>query len=284
MLSTLRASRKPGLRGGALALALGMALGGCRVSTDLADATQNGAGGDDGTSAQGGAQSPGSGGAGAPSTGGSSSEVGGTGGTSSEVGGTGGTSSDVGGTGGTSSEVGGTGGTGGANPAGGSGGECWNPTVNNYCSHFECPPSAQAPSWPSEDEIRQYYEDNGTCDVQTVTTDIDECGGVMIGYDDGTSAESYLIISGTLGATAISRDAPFGPCNQTYYYSGIEADEWYAMCPLLTRCIVCGPPLPEQPEYPPCRFDCDCQNIEPGPDPCFGADSCECYCERARVH
>jgi hypothetical protein len=270
MMSTLRASWKAILGGGAVALALSAALAGCRVATDLADATQNGAGGDDGTSSQ---QTGGT-----TSMGGGSGNEPGTGGSSSEIGGAGGTGAALGGTGGTSSEVGGTGGTGGAAPSGGTGGECWDPTVQNFCEHFDCPVSAQAPAWPTVEEVIEHYEDTGVCDEHTVMLDKDDCGAMMLGYEGESAAESYLFVTGTLGATAISRDTPFGPCNQTSYYGGIEADEWYATCNVQSRCVACGPPLPENPQYAPCRSDCECETIEPGPDPCFGADSCECYC------
>jgi hypothetical protein len=240
------------------------------VHTPLADPPHDGAGGDDGTSSQatGGTPSLGSGGTDAAGTGGASMEVGGTGGTSAESGGTGGTSAE-------------SGGTGGAAPSGGgSSGACWEPTVQNFCGTFECPPSAQPPSWPTEEEVRQHYMDSGLCDEVTLMRDRDTCGGAMIGYDDGSTAESYLWISGTLGAAAISRDAPFGPCNQTSYWAGIEADEWYAMCEVESRCVVCGPPLPDDPQYPPCRDDCQCELVAESPEPCFNPDSCECYCSQ----
>lgn len=32
-----------------------------------------------------------------------------------------------------------------------------------------------------------------------------------------------------------------------------------------------------------CRADCDCDTIEIGIDPCFGPDSCECYCRQLIV-
>jgi hypothetical protein len=262
MMSTLRASWKPALCGGAVALALGVALGGCRVDTQLADATHDGAGGDDGTSSQ--------------ATGGTPSLAGG----GTDAAGTGGASMEVGGTGGTSAESGGAGGTGGAAPSGGGSGACWETTVQNFCDHFDCPPSAQPPSLPTEEEVRQHYMDSGLCDEVTLMRDRDTCGGAMIGYDDGSAAESYLIISGTLGAAAISRDAPFGPCNQTSYWAGIEADEWYAMCEVESRCVLCGPPLPDDPQYPSCRNDCQCELVAESPDPCFDPDSCECYCSR----
>jgi hypothetical protein len=251
------------------------------VSTDLADATEDGAGGDDGT----GGTSSETGGTGG--TGGTSSETGGTGGTggtSPETGGTGGTSPETGGTGGTSPETGGTAGTAGTNPSGGtSGAQCWDPTVQNYCTQFDCPVSAQAPAWPSEEEIRQHYRDTGACDEHTVMMDRDTCGGVMIGYDSGSTADSYLSISGTLGATYRERETPFGPCNQTSYYGGIEPDEWYAMCNVEARCVVCGPPLPDGPQYPACRFDCDCSTVGQPAEPCSDPESCECYCSQITV-
>ena len=246
-MSLLRRSWKSIPCGGAVALALGTGLSGCRVATDLADLSENDAGG-------GGTPSMGSGGSDAPGHGGESAQFGGTGGTSAGGSGTGGTA----------------------------GGECWEPTVENFCANFDCPRSSQHPAWPTPEEVLQNYEDTGVCAAHTVTIETDGCGGYSLGYVSENTSESYLWISGTLAATSLSRATAFGPCDQTSYYGGITKEGWdaYGDCHVESRCIACGSPSPDERRYPPCRSDCDCQLANAGSDLCSDEDSCDCYCQQ----
>jgi hypothetical protein len=218
---------------GLLLALLTSALGGCRVTTDLADVTAYG--GARAASDQ--ARGPSSTGGGKKASGDDADGAGGVDGQGSRS--EGGASPEP-------SEAGGTAGNHGTDV------DCWEPTVTNYCHHFECPPAAQPPAWPTEEEMLEHFQAIGLCDEHTVVREIDVCGGSMLSYVAGTTSEGYLIISGTLGATFQSRDTPFGPCDQTSYYSGIERDEWYAMCSIESRCIACGPSSPSFP-YPACE-------------------------------
>jgi hypothetical protein len=258
MLRTNRPSKNPLLCTAMVSLAFGSGLGGCHARTDLADVTDGGEGPTGGTSSQ--------------QSGGSTS-----GGTAPSQGG-----SDAGGTAGTNPSSGGSGGTGNVagSPAGGgagNGGQCFEPTVDSFCRHFPCPARDNGNSFQN---VLDFYEPKGVCDEFPIVVDYDTCGAEIFRFDDGYRAETFLYITGTLGATAVSGDEPFGPCYLSHYYGGIELDEFYEEygCTVVNRCLACGPLAPDDPQYPPCRADCDCINVEIGADPCFGPETCECYC------
>lgn len=257
MVEMTRVPKSTLVRGGTAALVIAWALGGCHARTELADVTDGGDGPRAGTSSQptGGSTSAGAG----RSAGGTSSGAGGTGGT--------GGAADTGG-----SLAGGGTGTG--------GGECWEPTVENFCDNFGCPDRNHR----GLENAFDYFEETGVCDAFTVWVDTDTCGSQIFRYSGGDSSESFLYVTGTLGAAAISRDTQFGPCDRSHYYGGIELDEYNRLygCSIVNRCVACGPSSPDDARYPPCRFDCPCVDIEPGIDPCFGGDSCECYCYQGR--
>jgi hypothetical protein len=268
---------------GAMLLVMGGALGGCNARTELADVTD---GGEGGTSSE---QSGGSTSGGRPSnqggsaTGGSAAgepSGGATGGTGS--GATGGTGSgatggtDSGATGGTGSgATGGTANAGGSPAGGGTGGQCWDPTVDAYCHFFPCPPRGGDP-----EHILDFFEATHRCEAAPVLVDYDTCGAEIYRVGGGYSSESYMYISGTLGATANWGDTPFGPCDLFHYYGGIELDEFYEEygCSVVNRCVACGPDEAGDSQYPPCRSDCQCVDVVIGADPCFDPTSCECYC------
>jgi hypothetical protein len=240
------------LGGATMVVALGGALHGCSARTEIADLRDGGGGADDGASSGGG-----------PSAG------------TGPTAGAGGSSA-------TSGESGGAGGTGGTAGGAGTNAECWDPTVPNYCEDFECPPQGVEYGVPG---AITFLEETGICDDFTVFIETDDrCGAEVIRYGDGVSSGSFMYITGTLGAVSITREEPFGPCNQTHYYGGIEVEDFYASagCSVISRCIACGAVPSDGPEYPPCRPECDCVNVQPGANACADPDSCECYCEKSK--
>ena len=66
-------------------------------------------------------------------------------------------------------------------------------------------------------------------------------------------------------------DTPYGPCDVMNYVGG---EPPACNGEPLRRCGICP-----NSTYPACRFDCDCSQPIGG-DPCFAADSCECYCSQ----
>ena len=236
------------------AFLLGSALFGCEARTELADMT------DDGDSTSGGTSSGPTGGTSSVPTGGTTT----TGGRASTGGSATGGAADTGG-----------------QPTGGSGGiaDCWEPTVEHYCNELSCPDFDAVPTVGAAIE---YFRANGVCDESIVWLEHDTCGAEIVRYEDDDSSERYMFLSGTLGATEITRDAPFGPCNLTHYYGGIAHEKYLEDygCGIVSRCVACGPS--SDTSYPACRFDCpNCIDVEPGVDSCFGPETCECYCDQA---
>lgn len=258
MVRTQRASKTKLLCTGTVLLAFGTGLGGCQARTNLADVTDGGEGPTGGTSSQ---QNGGSTSAGAGSSQGGS-----------QAGGTAGANPSGGGTGGTGNVAGSSAGGGAA-----TGGECFDNTVEGFCHYFPCPARDQGNSLQN---MIDFYGARGVCDVSPILVDYDTCGAEIFRFDGGYTFESFMYISGTLGATAISGDAQFGPCDRFHYYGGIELDQFYEEygCSVVNRCVACGPLDPDGPKYPPCRTGCDCIDIDIGVDPCFAPESCECYC------
>ena len=99
------------------------------------------------------------------------------------------------------------------------------------------------------------------------------CGVELVGYDGGYTSGGYLFDegSGELVGAYDTSDTLYGPCTASGYYGGVRPDDW---CEDEPSCNLC-----EEAGGLTCRFDCDCSQPT-GPDPCFGADSCECYCDR----
>jgi hypothetical protein len=242
--------------GSGSALLLASVLAGCEARTELADIT------DGGDSTSGGTSSGATGGASSNPTGGNAT----TGGRASTGGSATGGATDTGG-----------------QASGGSGGiaDCWEPTVEHYCKELSCPDFDEVPTIGA---VIEYFRANGVCDESTVWLEHDTCGAEIVRYEGDGVSERFMFISGTLGATEITREAPFGPCNLDHYYGGITYEQYLEDygCAIVSRCAACGPSSSET-GYPACRFDCPgCIDVDPGVDACFGGDSCECYCGQAR--
>jgi hypothetical protein len=135
-----------------------------------------------------------------------------------------------------------------------------------FCEWRTCP-STVAEAAEALDGTRTCFE--GTTSV------IQTCEHVHVERKGPTYAYEYYFdrITGELVGVRYGDDTPRGPCEAVIYLAGerprfCEEPE--------TVCSLCEP-TPEGSLA--CRLDCDCENIEVGPDPCFGAGSCECYCQ-----
>ena len=99
------------------------------------------------------------------------------------------------------------------------------------------------------------------------------CGVRWVQYNGGYTGTSYAFdeASGELIAADQFGDTFAGPCGVLRYSGGVFPTE----CADVTTCSVCQ----DVTDVPVCRFDCDCSE-PPEADPCFGPESCGCYCWR----
>lgn len=115
-------------------------------------------------------------------------------------------------------------------------------------------------------------ESQRACDGNTFGKTLRQgCGFSWLGSEGGLYASSEVFDESRalVGATD-AHDTPYGPCNAAEYRTGVSDPD----CDETVSCMMCMPFY----GAPVCRFDCDCANMEPDVDPCFGPDSCECYC------
>jgi hypothetical protein len=143
--------------------------------------------------------------------------------------------------------------------------ECFDGTLQDFCGLFDCPASL-------EDAVA-YFEE-GTCSFNEITIE-SGCGISTVRFDGGLGGSRYLYDdeTGELVAATVYSDVAFGPCYRSTYYAGPEFEQ----CPKHTQCTACGPEQ-ENPDGLACRLDCDCNALEPIADPCFGPETCDCYC------
>ena len=220
----------------------------------------------------GGTSGNGAGGSGA-NEGGTGVGAGGTGGTTS--GGTGGGGAGVGAAGAGGTSMGGTG-MGGSNACLTGESECpemqQDPgeslclTRDLYCATYDCDPTLD------DSLVRQM----AACDepTQWPRTLKRGCGFATVGFTTSILVEWQVFDEGTgelVGAMS-SSDTNASPCRSSAgaYESGTQFPD----CAEAVSCRLCA----ADSLAPLCRFDCDCDSIDPGIDPCFAGGSCECYC------
>jgi hypothetical protein len=150
--------------------------------------------------------------------------------------------------------------------------DCFDGTLEAFCGEWDCPASLE--------EAVDLYEDQGVCDVIDVTIE-SGCGITAIRFDGGFSGSTYGYddATGELVFASIFSDVPFGPCNESNYYAGPVFEQ----CDKHTQCTACGPSEQEDPAGLACRLDCDCDALEPIADPCFGPETCQCYCAKLKA-
>lgn len=157
---------------------------------------------------------------------------------------------------------------GGDTGAGGSGGnDCSINTLESYCAEFYCPSSLE--------QAISDFEETEVCSAVGAEVSYYECGYTSLDWNGGFSGAHYEFDTQTgelVGASNFS-DSPYGPCDQFSYHAVPVRDQ----CVELGHCAACTADGAEPPELE-CRLDCDCSMTEPLPDPCFGPDSCDCYC------